>query len=157
MRTIARQLSWKRTTARPLHLLSTTQKRMRTFQPEWTSRWAWSTWSTSKRSTTPTTSSSSSDYSGLTIGGRPGQFSAHGYCTVLSVLLLAINLMQCTVQCPCDRLSSELQKWMNFQRWIYDKNICLEYKKSTKNSLDRKLTTPLPPRRTLKIHPGSLA
>ena len=44
------------------------------------------------------------------------QFSAHGYCTVLSVLLLAINLMQCTVQCPCDRLSSELQKWMNFQR-----------------------------------------
>ena len=44
------------------------QQRMRTFQREWMSRWAWSTWSTSKRSTTPTTSSSSSDYSGSTTG-----------------------------------------------------------------------------------------
>ena len=69
MRTVARRLSWKRTTARPLHLSSTRQRRTRTCQREWMSRWAWSTWSTSKRLTTPITSSSNSDYSGSTTGG----------------------------------------------------------------------------------------
>ena len=69
-RTIARQLSWKRTTARPLRHFFTTQKSTRTCRPGWMSRWVWSTCWTSRRSTTPTTSSSNSDCSGLITGGN---------------------------------------------------------------------------------------